>query len=67
MPVKKVQALRDLTREELLLEERDLRKELFNLRFQKVLGQFENPMRLREVRLSIARVKTICREKEETG
>jgi len=67
MTVKKIQTLRDLTREELLLEERDLRKELFNLRFQKVLGQFENPMRLREVRLSIARIKTVCWEKEQKG
>ena len=39
-------------------------KELFNLRFQHVTGQLENPVKMREVKRNIARVKTIIREKE---
>lgn len=38
--------------------------ELFKLRFQMVTGQLENPMRIREVRRSIARLKTVQRERE---
>ena len=37
---------------------------LFNLRFQRVVGQLENTARLREVRRDIARLKTILRERE---
>lgn len=42
----------------------DLKDELFNLRFRSVTGQLDNPMRIREVRKSIARIKTILRERE---
>jgi large subunit ribosomal protein L29 len=46
-----------------------LRKESFNLRFQKVSGQLENTVRVRQVRRDIARVKTILGQKliEATG
>ena len=40
-----------------------MKKELFNLRFQHVTGQLENPVKMREVKKNIARVKTIMREK----
>ena len=40
------------------------KKELFNLRFQHVTGQLENPVKMRELKRNIARVKTILREKE---
>ena len=40
------------------------KKELFNLRFQHVTGQLENPVKLRETKRDIARVKTVIREKE---
>lgn len=42
----------------------DLKDELFKLRFQLATGQLENPMRIREVKKSIAQVKTILREEE---
>ncbi|NLK94667.1 MAG: 50S ribosomal protein L29 [Clostridiales bacterium] len=42
----------------------DLKSELFNLRFQLATGQLENPMRIREVKKSIAQIKTILREEE---
>ena len=41
----------------------DLKKEAFNLRFQKASGQLENTVRVRQVRRDIARVKTILRQK----
>ncbi|MBC7343425.1 MAG: 50S ribosomal protein L29 [Clostridia bacterium] len=42
----------------------DLKEELFNLRFQMATGQLDNPLRIREVRRDIARVKTVLRERE---
>ena len=42
----------------------DLKAELFNLRFQLATGQLSNPMRIREVKKSIAQIKTILREEE---
>jgi large subunit ribosomal protein L29 len=62
--MKKPSALRDLSVNELRTEELNLRKELFNLRFQKVTGEIENPMMIRRVRKNIARVLTILGEKE---
>ena len=41
-----------------------LKEELFNLRFQLATGQLENPMRIKEVKKTIARIKTIQRERE---
>ena len=42
----------------------DFKSELFSLRFQLATGQLENPMRIREVKKSIAQIKTIIREEE---
>ncbi|HHV61732.1 MAG TPA: 50S ribosomal protein L29 [Firmicutes bacterium] len=60
----KAKEMRDLTNEELERNLRNLKEELFNLRFQLATGQLENVMRLREVKRSIARVNTILRERE---
>ncbi|MBC7325610.1 MAG: 50S ribosomal protein L29 [Moorella sp. (in: Bacteria)] len=60
----KAKEIRDLTTEELLQKVGELKQELFNLRFQLATGQVDNPMRLREVRRSIARAKTVLRERE---
>ncbi len=59
----KVSELKTQTVEELQAKEKDLEKELFNLRFQLHTGRLENTARLSLVRKSIARVKTIIREK----
>jgi large subunit ribosomal protein L29 len=59
----KVAELRDKNADELLKKEQDLRKELFNLRFQKATGEIENPMRIRALRKDIARVLTVLTEK----
>lgn len=55
--------LRAMTVEELREKEKELRKELFNLRFRLATGEIENPMRIRSVRKDIARVLTIITEK----
>ena len=55
--------IRDLSKEELTTKAVELKKELFNLRFQQAMGQIENPMRLRTLRKDIAKTKTILREK----
>ena len=56
--------IREMTDVELSAELSKMKQELFNLRFQHVTGQLENPVRMREVKKDIARVKTIIREKE---
>ena len=56
--------MRELTEVELNVELGKMKKELFNLRFQHVTGQLENPVKMRELKRDIARVKTIIREKE---
>ena len=55
--------LRNLTIDELKQEESNMRKELFNPRFQKVTGEIENPKRISVVRKDIARVLTVMNEK----
>ncbi|HHW91381.1 MAG TPA: 50S ribosomal protein L29 [Firmicutes bacterium] len=60
----KAEALRDLTDKELQEKLNDFKEELFNLRFQLATGQLENPLRIRNVRKTIARIKTILRERE---
>ncbi|GBE36244.1 50S ribosomal protein L29 [bacterium BMS3Bbin07] len=57
--------LRNMTAEELLQKEKELRKELFNLRFQQATGEIQNPKRISAVRKSIARILTIITEKEK--
>ena len=56
--------MREMTDVELNAELDKMKKELFNLRFQHVTGQLDNPVKMREVKRNIARVKTIIREKE---
>ncbi len=60
----KNEKLRDLTVEELELKLKDLKEELFNLRFQHATNQLDNPMKMVEVKRTIARVKTVIREAE---
>jgi len=58
-----LEEMRSATYEELKQREQELRKELFNLRFQKAIGGLENPMRIRQVKREIARIKTIMKER----
>ena len=56
--------VRDLTTAELESKLKDLKAELFNLRFQLAINQLDNPMRISAVKKDIARVKTVLRENE---
>lgn len=59
-----VQELNGLTTEKLLDREKELKEQLFNLRFQLATGQLENTASLKNVRKDIARVKTVLRQQE---
>lgn len=63
----KASQLRDKSDSELIEQERDLREELFNLRFQHSTGQLENTMAIVRVKKDIARVKTFLRERTLGG
>lgn len=60
----KAKELRNLTTAEIEQKIKEYKEELFNLRFQLATGQLDNPARIRDVRKSIARAKTILRERE---
>ena len=60
----KASEVREMTNEELNAKLKDLKAELFNLRFQLAINQLDNPMRISAVKKDIARVKTVLRENE---
>jgi len=59
--------VRAKTSDELVDDLRTLKKEQFNLRFQKATGQLENTARMRTVRRDIARIKTVLSERRRTA
>ena len=59
-----IKEIRDMSNEELNKEVVSLKEELFNLRFQQATCQLENPARMREVKKTIARIKTVITERE---
>ena len=59
----KVKELREMTGEQLNAKLADLKKELFNLRFQQAINQLDNPHKIADVKHDIARVMTVLREK----
>jgi len=63
----KIDKVRNMSLAELQTEELKLKKELFNLRFQHVTGQLENPMKMKELKRDIARIKTVIKENELKG
>ena len=60
----KTSEIREMNPEERLQKLTDLKEELFNLRFQLEIGQIENPNKIKETKVDIARIKTIIRETE---
>ena len=56
--------IRELSTEEQQTKLKDLKEELFNLRFQLAINQLENPTRIKAVKKDIARLSTILREDE---
>lgn len=60
----KINEINELTTAEMLEKEKQFKEELFNLRFQLATDQLENTARLKEVRKTIARIKTALRQQE---
>ncbi len=58
----KAKDFREMSAEELNTKLVDLKKELFNLRFQSAINQLENPMRIKAVKKDIARILTVLKE-----
>ena len=65
MAENKVEDIRRMTADQMDDEILKLKKERFNLRFQRATGQLENTSRLRLARRDIARIKTIARQKSQ--
>ena len=59
----KPQAARDMSDDELHTRERELTEELFHLRLRRASSQLPNPMKVRETRRDLARVKTVLRQR----
>ena len=60
----KINEIVDMTNEELDQKLADLKAELFNLRFQHATNQLDNPRVITDVKRTIARIKTVLRERE---
>jgi len=62
----KAEQIREMSADDLKAKQKELDEQLFRLRFQKSIGQLDNPLKLRETRREIARLKTVIREKQVT-
>jgi large subunit ribosomal protein L29 len=60
----KASKMRDMSKDDLILEETELRKQLLKLRFQAATGQLESAPRMRGIRRDIARIVTVLKEME---
>ena len=61
----KIKDIKEMTMEELDQQLEDIRKEQFNLQLQQVSGQLENPARVKELRRTVARIKTLRNQRAE--
>lgn len=64
---KTLTTLKDKSVDELRNRERDLKEQLFKLRFQRATGRVENPMKMRQVRREIAQIETLINERTRTS
>jgi len=62
----KASKMRDMSKEDLILEESELRKQLLRLRFQTAAGQVESAPKMRGIRRDIARIITVLKEMQKT-
>ena len=62
----KASKMRDMSKEDLVLEESELRKQLLRLRFQTASGQLESAPKMRGIRRDIARIATVLKEMERS-
>lgn len=63
----KANEIRNFSTDDIKVKINELKEELFNLRFQLATGQLENTARIKQVKKTIARMKTIIRERELSG
>lgn len=61
----KVQEIRELTVDDLRLQEKDLRDQIFRMRIQKAMAQSDTPTKIRDLRRDLARVLTVLRSKQK--
>jgi len=61
----KASKMRDMSKDDLLVEEAELRKQLLRLRFQAAAGQIESAPKMRGIRRDIARIATVLKEMEK--
>jgi large subunit ribosomal protein L29 len=61
----KATEFRELTEDELLTKQEELKDQLFKLKFQHALGQLENAMKLKNIKKDLARIETVLREKNK--
>lgn len=62
----KASKMRDMSKDDLILEDSELRKQLLKLRFQAAVGQLESAPKMRAVRKDIARIATVLKEREQS-
>ena len=60
----KVNEIRNLTTEEIVAKIKETKEELFNLRFQQATGNLDKPSKIKDLRHTVARLKTVLRERE---
>ena len=60
----KVNEIRNLTTDEIIAKIKESKEELFNLRFQQATGNLDKPSKIKELRHTVARLKTVLRERE---
>jgi large subunit ribosomal protein L29 len=60
----KPDAVREMSVDDLKAKEKELSEQMFRLRLQQSIGQLDNPMRIRQTRRDIARVRTVLRQKQ---
>jgi len=60
----KINEIRELTDEQIIKEIESAKEELFNLRFSQATGSLEKPSRINELRKTVARMKTVLRERK---
>ena len=63
----KVNEIRNLTTEEIVTKIKETKEELFNLRFQQATGNLDKPSKIKDLRHTVARLKTVLRERELEG
>ena len=61
----KATEFREMTEDELINKQEELKDQLFKLKFQHALGQLENAMKLKNIKKDLARINTILREKNK--